>query len=180
MPEQPNEPPKTSEGFYCGTCGKYHAELPMDFGAKKPDPYFSIPEEERYSRCYLTTDVCVIDAKEFYIRGCLELPVVDSPNTFVWGVWVSLSENSYKRVIELWDNDGREKEPPFFGWLCTRLQIYPDTALLKTHVHLRPENQRPFIELEPTDHPLAIEQREGITMARVSKIVAALLHCKKE
>ena len=90
--------------------------------------------------------------------------------------WTSLSEKSFKRVIELWDYDGREVEPPFFGWLCTRLPLYPDTLLLKTHVHLRSSNKRPFVQLEPTDHPLAVEQREGIRMARVREIAGALLH----
>jgi hypothetical protein len=120
--------------------------------------------------------VCVIDGKELYIRGCLEIPVVDGPRSFAWGVWVSLSEKSFKRVSELWDYDGREKEPPYFGWLCTRISGYPETLSLKTHVHLRALNQRPFIELEPTDHPLAVEQRNGITMARVREIVEPFLH----
>jgi hypothetical protein len=30
------------------------------------------------------------------------------------------------------------------------------------------------LELEPTDHPLAIEQRDGITLARVVEIAQAL------
>ena len=167
-------------GFICATCGKFHAELPMDFAVETPYPYLTIPAEERKARCYLTSDVCVIDGKEFFVRGCLEIPVVDGPRPFVWGVWSSLSQKSFKRVIELWDYDGREKEPPYFGWLCTRLPMYPDTGLLKTHVHLRPLNKRPFIELGPTDHPLAVEQRNGITMARVREIAAALLHRSEE
>ncbi len=36
--------------------------------------------------------------------------------------------------------------------------------------------QRPLIELEPTDHPLAAEQRAGITLARVQEIAETLLH----
>jgi len=32
------------------------------------------------------------------------------------------------------------------------------------------------VELESTDHPLAVEQREGITMDRVQEIAEALLH----
>ena len=67
-----------------------------------------------------------------------------------------------------------------YGMLCTRLPLYPDTGLLKTHVHLRPLNKRLFIELEPTDHSLAVEQRNGITMARVREIAAALLHPEEE
>ncbi len=33
-----------------------------------------------------------------------------------------------------------------------------------------------LIELEPTDHPLAVEQRVGITLARVQEIAETLLH----
>jgi hypothetical protein len=32
---------------------------------------------------------------------------------------------------------------------------------------------RPYIELQATDHPLAIEQREGITLRRLQEIVEA-------
>jgi hypothetical protein len=43
-------------------------------------------------------------------------------------------------------------------------------------VHTQPIGSRPLIELEPTDHPLAIEQRQGITLARVQEIAGLLLH----
>lgn len=66
---------------------------------------------------------------------------------------------------------------PYFGWLTTELAPYsPSTTNLKTHVHTRSLGQRPFIELEPTDHPLAVEQRTGITMDRVREIAEAVLH----
>lgn len=73
-----------------------------------------------------------------------------------------------------------QSEPPYFGWLCTALPLYPSTLHLnlKTHVHTRPLGQRPFVELELTDQPLAVEQRQGITMARVREIVEALVHPK--
>ena len=83
------------EGFICDTCGKFDAELPMDFAVATPFPSLAIPAAERSARCYLTSDVCVIDAKEFYIRGCLEIPVIDGPRPFAWGVWVSLGEKSF-------------------------------------------------------------------------------------
>jgi hypothetical protein len=65
-------------------------------------------------------------------------------------------------------------EPPKFGWLCNKISIYRDTLHLKTNLHLRGGNKRPSIELEPIDHPLAIEQRQGISIARVEEIVTAL------
>lgn len=165
-----------TNGFLCGKCGQFHAELPMEFGAEAPVGYFLIPEDARKARCDLTSDVCMIDEKEFYVRGCLEIPVVDGPHPFTWGVWTSVSKQSLKRMAELWESPGREKEPPCFGWLSTSLPLYPETLHLKTHVHARPVGQRPFVELEPTDHPLAVEQRNGMTMDRVREIAEVLLH----
>ncbi|WP_330242116.1 DUF2199 domain-containing protein [Streptomyces sp. NBC_00525] len=43
-------------------------------------------------------------------------------------------------------------------------------------VHTRPVGERPFVELKPTDHPLAVEQRTGISPERVREIASALLH----
>jgi hypothetical protein len=43
-------------------------------------------------------------------------------------------------------------------------------------VHTRPVGERPFVELEPTEHPLAVEQRTGITLDRVREIAATVLH----
>ncbi|WP_269317979.1 DUF2199 domain-containing protein [Exiguobacterium sp. KJ 601] len=57
-----------------------------------------------------------------------------------------------------------------FGWLSTELPIYPDTINLKTNVHMRAVGIRPLIELLPTNHPLAMEQRNGITRLRVDDI----------
>jgi hypothetical protein len=163
-------------GFFCHACGEYHAELPMEFGADAPASYSQIPEDERELRCDLTPDLCVIDDQHFFIRGCLEIPVVDGDEPFVWGVWASLSKESFTRTVEMWEVEGRESEPPFFGWLSTSLPLYSETLHLKTNVHTRPLGQRPFVELEPTEHPLAVEQREGITMTRVRKIAERLLH----
>ncbi len=165
-----------SKGFNCATCGQHHAELPMSIGADAPGAYYLIPPEQREARCELTSDACMIDEKEFFIRGCLEIPVVDGPGPFVWGVWTSLGKKDFRRAAQVWETAGREKEPPYIGSLCTSLPLYPETLRLKTHPHTRPIGQRPFVELERTEHPLAVEQRDGITMDRVRKIAEALLH----
>jgi hypothetical protein len=92
------------------------------------------------------------------------------------GVWVSLSEANFERMSELWETLGRENEPAYFSWLSTSVPCYPDTLNLKAHVHNRPLGERPLVELEPTEHPLAVEQRDGITMARVKEIVECVMH----
>jgi hypothetical protein len=88
----------------------------------------------------------------------------------------SLSEANFLRASELWDRAEREQEPPYFGWLSTEIPGYPSTINLKTLVHTRPVGLRATIEIELTDHPLAKEQNQGITMARIQEIVQQLLH----
>jgi hypothetical protein len=165
-------------GYTCRRCGKYHAELPLHYGAPAPVAWFAVPEAERAQRCTLTADQCVIDGRYFFIVGNLELPVIGSDERFSWDVWVSLSAPNYERTCELWNHPGRESEPPYFGWLSTSLPDYPETVHLKTLVHTRPVGVRPWIELEPTAHPLAVEQREGITLERVREIAELVLHAQ--
>jgi hypothetical protein len=64
-----------------------------------------------------------------------------------------------------------------FGWLANELPGYePSTLQLETMLQPDPApGMRPFVEVEPSDHPLSIEQREGITVARVREFVAPYL-----
>ncbi|ALV50105.1 DUF2199 domain-containing protein [Streptomyces althioticus] len=146
----------------------------MDYTAEAPavwDPVFADADD-----CLLSTDQCVVRGLHYFVKGLIEIPVIDSDEVFSWGVWVSLSRENFSRASDLWDRPGREAEKPYFGWLTTDLPVYPTTLNLKTLVHTRPVGERPFIELEPTDHPLAVEQRTGISLERVREIASALLH----
>jgi hypothetical protein len=107
----------------------------------------------------------------------LDIPIIGSSQQFSWDVWVSLSLANFKRAFQLWDQIGRESEPAYFGWLSTALPGYADdTVHLKTSVRTREVGIRPRIELEPTDHLLAFEQRNGITWERVQEIAETVLH----
>jgi len=163
-------------GYVCSTCGETHDELPMCFGPHAPAMWFSIPEPERESRVSLSSDQCIIDEEHFFILGCIVLPVIDGPEPFVWLAWVSLSEINFNRACDLWVSEDRENEPPYFGWLQSGLPYEVSTLSLKTKVVSQPVGVRPLIELEPTNHPLSLEQQHGITMARVQQIAEAALH----
>lgn len=167
-------------GFTCSTCGEYHPDLPMCFGPDAPAPWYAIPEGERAARAELTSDQCVIDGEHFFLLGRIEIPVQGSSEIFCWLAWVSLSHANFNRACELWHTAGRESEPPYFGWLCTLLPAYSEPTLhLKTYVHTRAIGERPFIELESTNHPLAVEQRNGISLRRVQEIVEIAVHGKQ-
>ena len=149
--------------FKCDRCGELH-DIPA-YHADRTDQYWDVPEQKRDSDVFLTSDSCVIADRFFFIHGCLEIPVVGANHHFTWGVWVSLSKDNFLLWEDNYEEPVRRHVGPFFGWLCTRIPIYPDTLLLKTSVYLRDNGIRPRIVLEPTEHPLAVEQAEGDNVA---------------
>ncbi len=161
--------------FKCATCNKTHRGMPS-FVVEAPLSYLSVPEEERQSRCSLGSDDCVIDEQWFFVRGCIDIPVHGHDDPFSWNVWVSLSEASFTEWVKAFDMTHRSHVGPFFGWLNVRLPLYPDTVNLKTAVRLRDHGIRPYIEIEPGDHPLALEQRNGISVERVAEIYSRVVH----
>lgn len=164
--------------FTCTVCGKTHEGLP-DLGFDYPIYYHQLNEAERREQAHLTTDTCVIHDEDFFIRGCLEIPVHGRSVPFTYGVWVTLSRDNFARYEELYeDRRGREQEPPYFGWFSNQIPGYGETLNLKTNVYLRPYPTRPRLELEPTDHQLSVDQRNGITVERLKALLEANEHAK--
>ena len=162
--------------FLCRSCGEHHTQI-LCLGPDAPALVDRLPAEARSTRVKLGEELCVVDEEHFFIRGRIVVPIVDHPDPFIWLVWVSLSASNFDRTLELWERPGRESESPYFGWLSSDLPGFsPGTLSLKTHVHTQPVGQRPEIELEPTDHPLAVAQRQGVSLAQVQAWVEHALH----
>jgi len=164
--------------FRCAKCGEEHDSDALAWHFAEPLPWLLASDEER-NESMLTPDQCVLvsDGKvHYFIHGLLQIPVRGRSDPFVWGVWCSLSEGSYLEISALWESQERVKIGPHFGWLCSRLPCYADSMYLKTNVHQRAVGLRPLIELEPTDHPLAVDQRQGIEYDQLQRIIEELLH----
>ena len=135
----------------------------------------AMTESERTPECGLSSDQCIIKGEHFFVLGRLEIPVLDGPEPFTWLCWVSLSESDFDRACELWEQAGRESEPPYAARLQSSLPYPGGTLNLKATLITQPVGQRPLVQLHDPDHPLYIEQSLGITMARVQQIVEAAL-----
>jgi hypothetical protein len=157
----------------CRHCGT-ELTIPLCFGADAPVAWEALSVVDRQNRARLTSDLCEIDRQHFFVRGLLQIAIQGADQVFTYLVWSSLSASNYERTQELWGVVGREHEPPYFGWLNSALAGYPNTVNLKLNVHTQPVCERPLVELEPTEHPLAVEQREGITWSRVHELVDRL------
>jgi hypothetical protein len=163
-------------GFVCSTCGQWHAGLPLNWAFNSPTYWEQIAESERSKRGFLNSDFCEVDGRDFFVRGVIAIPIVGTEELFLWGVWVTLSKPHFDRMVEVWNSPEIIDEPRHFGWLSNNIPIYPNTLNLKTDIYSKDVKHRPFIELEPTDHPLALEQRTGITYKRVEEIAALMTH----
>ena len=163
-------------GFDCRTCGQRHDTLPLSFSVKAPLPVTAIASWQLASRVVITPDQCVIDGIHFYLRGRIVVPVHDCHEPFIWGVWAQVSAKNFYRTHQLWSTPGRENEPAFMGRLATELPLFGSTLGISVNVITQVVGRRPHFAVRSARHPLGDEQREGITLARVEEIAAALLH----
>ena len=158
--------------YYCTGCNQWHDKLPLSFSVKAPLAATRVLAAELEERVVITRDQCVIDGKDFFLRGRIVLPVIGLEEPFIWGVWAEVSPKTFIRTHELWNVQGREAEPSHRGWLDTELPLYGTTINLEVRVRTQPVGRRPHFEVLSEEHALSIEQRTGILLARVEEIAS--------
>jgi hypothetical protein len=165
------------EAWTCPTCGEAHDELPAVV-ASTPLVWEQASQQEQVDDFDLTTDTCIWKDEHYFLRGVLELPFTDREGVLSFGVWTSLSRESFFRYLPTFEEENeadRLEFPPMFGWFSNSLPGYPEALNLKCNVHARTGGLRPLIELQSTNHPLAIAQREGISFREAVDYVHAHL-----
>lgn len=169
----------------CSCCGEHHEGV-FDLACGKPEQWpegeEKVPNAEAgRSRHFLSEDFCILDGEHHFVRCVLEIPILGGDGQFfAYGVWSSLSQKNFRIYADTFDSGEQDGLGPWFGWFANRLKGYGDTLNLKCQVHPRPGRRRPWIELEPTDHPLAVEQSAGITLDRLLEIYASNGHDIRE
>jgi hypothetical protein len=172
----PSANPAPPFGFRCSTCGQWHDGPSLDVGFSEPLYVHELSPDDRAAQVTGTGDFRVWNSNQgthYFVRGVIEIPVHGIDDGFCYGVWASLSADSYARATAAYD--ANEAAGPLFGWLSNRLPGYPETLHLKTNVSVRPD-QKPSIVLHRADHPLVREQREGMSLRRVQQLVEAVIH----
>ena len=160
----------------CSKCGEEHDPDDLELGFDQPDMFFEMPLGDRENRAQCNDDLCEIDGKHFFIRGFLEIPRTDSPLTFAFGVWAKVTHKDYKRYLELYRDERQAEELPFVGQLANQIPGYPKTIGLKTQVQMISPESRPALKLISNSHPMAKDQKQGITGARVLEILRPHIH----
>jgi hypothetical protein len=146
----------------CASCGEIHTDLPA-LVISAPAIWFDAIEAEPARDLELTSDTCRWRDEGFFVRCIRTRPFSKREGGMEFGVWSSRSQESLFRSMTQFENPERTGLGWKFGGFSNRRPGYPDTENLKRHVDPREPGLRPAIELEPTEHPLAAQQREGIT-----------------
>jgi len=106
-------------------------------------------------------------------RTVLLIPILEFDDPLGFGFWVSQEKEDF---VTYSDNFHSSDIGPFFGCIANGL-VYGgvSTSNLKTMVKFQGDGQRPLLELNESDHPLDIAQKNGVSMDEAWKFLHSYL-----
>ena len=132
---------------------------------------------ERERRAVISSDQCIVDEKHFYIRGCLDIPILGQEESWIWGLWALVSMEDFDVLDETWKTVGREKRlPPMKARLANALKVYPATLNLKMTLRVQPLGSRPLFFIDEREHEMAQQQIYGISREQAVEMACLLMH----
>ncbi|WP_128003656.1 DUF2199 domain-containing protein [Piscinibacter defluvii] len=153
----------------CAECGYEHPLDELELTFVRPDEVAALSTEEREARIQENKDLCVLDGKRFFIRALLPLPIAERERPYNVGIWVEVSQQTFERVYELWDDEEQAEEPAFNAEVANDIPIHPPSLGLSASLSLTGPTTRPVVSLSPAEHPLVGEQLRGITAHRAAQ-----------
>jgi hypothetical protein len=121
----------------CSTCEEWHPGPCLDFAYDVPDYWQQECEKanrkarllpswsRKRPKTFLNEDFCAIEDADFFVRGIIHLPIVGTAETLRWGVWGSLSRETFEKLMNLDDDFARADLPPMFSWLSNWISESP-------------------------------------------------------
>jgi len=162
--------------YVCTSCSKEHEEWPA-LTYISPMQYHSLSEDDKVNIAELNADFCVIrhpDQTDRFIRCTLTQRVIDHCEDLEYGLWVSLSDNSFQDYSENYHNESHDVK--YFGWLCNNLPDYEFNDSIPTTVYTKTGSQRPeIVPHKNFDHPFVHDYYNGITKAEAERRIKAMV-----
>lgn len=163
-------------------CGKIHSELPA-IGFSAPDYYGGLTEEEKHNIAQISADFCVIthvDQTDRFIRTVLSIPIIDSCEKLDYGIWVSVSEQTFNEYEQNFDQESEQKT--YFGMISNELIDYDETTLgLHVDVKTQKNGLRPEIIPHSGTHDLISDWENGISLEEAkSRITQRTTTCTRQ
>lgn len=116
-----------------------------------------------------------MDKQHFFHRGRLTIPINDYKEDLIFNVWTSISEDNFEIRMDAWEDPKRTENDPYFGWLQSIIPTYGDTINIKSIALENEVGLIPEIRITEDDHPLRVDQENGITYDQAQEIVNEIL-----
>ena len=150
--------------YKCASCDQVHEGLP-DITFEMPDICHDVGSKARAEQVMLTSDFCILDGRQYFVRCVMEAPVHGFAQRFGWGVWCKLDWKDYKLCWDRFEENDNSSVLPLKGTLANNLRHYPDTLGRSCTIHLQNDRMRPLAFLDNPEHLLTIHQRDGMALA---------------
>jgi hypothetical protein len=165
--------------FKCASCGEWHTGIP-GWGWNYTSEYSEVPQEERETRCFLTTDLCVVDHRRYFVCGCIEAPVRGFEEILSLRVWLEVTKVDFFRFQSLIGVKQRAKHGPFTGRLSVSIPTFEETDQLPVDIVIRNDGIRPYVRVLSETHQLAFEQNTAVPVERVQALYNHFEHGRAE
>ncbi len=129
-----------------------------------PDCVRDLPQEEFDATCLISEDICIAGGDKYFIYCMLEVPIIDYPDRFGWGVWCQTSWTPFKSYWESLSGLHVEGLPPAGARLANDLAHLPSSNGTRCEIHFRKNAARPIIKLPPSRHRLYAIQQNGLSV----------------
>ncbi|EDP95110.1 DUF2199 domain-containing protein [Kordia algicida OT-1] len=171
---------KNKKQYSCSQCGEVHQQWPA-LAFVSPENYHNLSKSQKKEIATLSDDFCIIQYEtetNYFIRVVLKQKIIDYDVFLEYGLWVSLSEKSFRDYSDNFKN--KQHETGYFGWLCNELPAYENMINIPMNVLIKKGNKRP--EIFPHDdfeHPFVKDFYNGITNAEAEHRIHAMYDALK-
>ena len=167
--------------YVCAMCGREHEGPPLayDFPPIPASVGQVVGRDELEQRTRRTDDQFFLDEERFWLKGLLELPVLDAEQPLLFGVWVEVERDVLTAIERAWDTDELVRSR-FEGTFDTIVWPYKNALGLLVGLDYHSREQRPRVVVLDAAHELGREQRDGITLERVRELAARIEHMEED
>lgn len=173
---------RDGEAWVCPDCGERHEGLLTFFSQPAPASWSAAPlwARLRAGRARSFRIIRIGHERRCFVRGHLMIPRLEHPeDPFGWSVWAQVSESDFDVLLDTIEDPRRVEQAPIRGVLDADLPFVAPTQGLSVLLHQNPLGQVNDIKLaECETHPLAAEQRQGISEVRVAQINHEVLYSR--
>ena len=160
--------------YRCPDCRDIHDGLP-DLCFALPDTIFDLDATHRETRALVSSDLCVLDDKRFFIRCVLEVALAEHTEVFAYGLWTEVAARDFNRYAIYYNTDAPASFTAFTGKIANRLPLTEETLGLACAINLsNEEGMRPAISVAETTHELHGEQENGVALSRALALVGTM------